>query len=200
MFPILLMLSLRATTFDQHPDSLLARAREAGGTAAVSINLEMPVIPIESLRRDSPLIVRGFVRSVTTRLATDESIVLTQYELVPTRIYKGSLPAQRQPGLSSGLSLVHPGGTVEVDGLHLATTVDMFPAGEVLRTGEEVILFLIPSESEANAFRLQGGPFGAFRIKNGNVAPFTREAATRRGDRPERIDQFEQRLNAPLRK
>jgi hypothetical protein len=52
-------------------------------------------------------------------------------------------------------------------GLQLSTTVDEFPETEAPMVGEEMILFLAPSETDSGKFRLSGNAFGAFRIIEG---------------------------------
>jgi hypothetical protein len=185
---------LLAGPYQEPRDTLIARAKDLGGRAETSLDIEIPVSRVDALTREAPIILRGMVRAVKTALSNDQRFILTEYEILPTHFYKGSLVTATRPGQSPPLVVTHLGGTLEIDGLHLATVVDVYPAEERLRPGEDVILFLTPNEAEPGCFRLTGGPFGAFRVKDGTVTGLTSEVRTRRADRPEKLTDFEGRL------
>ena len=179
--------------------SLIATARANGGTARVAIAVDYPLLTVESIVGPSSLIVRGVVRSATAKLSPDETLVVTEYELIPFRLYKGSVPPLDHPGAQPPIRFAIPYGTVDIDGLHLSTTVDTLPESEMPRPGEEIIVFLSQKPSW-HTYALWGGPFAAFRVTDGMVVGLTRETRDRRGDKPEPLAQFEHRLLAALSK
>lgn len=183
----------------QREDSLIARARANGGSAGAVISTDGPVSTVEQIVEPSSLIVRGVVRSATAKLSPDETQVVTEYELVPLRLYKGSLPPLDRPGMQPPIRFTIPCGTLDVDGLHLWTTVNIFPAAEMPRPGEELVVFLSWSP-HWQTLALWGGAFAAFRVVDGQVVGLTKEARERRRDTPETITQFEQRLGEALAK
>jgi hypothetical protein len=85
-------------------------------------------------------------------------------------------------------------------GLQLSTTVDEFPETEAPMVGEEMILFLAPSETDSGKVRLSGNAFGAFRIIEGKVMALTNTAAVRRGDREQSVMVFERDVSRLLAK
>jgi hypothetical protein len=180
----------------QNPDSLLSRARIDGGKASVSIDVMIPVTTIEALVSEAPIVVRGTVGSVKTRLSRDEAFVLTEYTIVPLEFYKYSSTLARRPGAGAALTVTSFGGVLDIDGMHLTTTIGSVQETDILNAGETVILFLSPDEREIGAFRFTGGPFGALRVANGVVAPLTREVASRRGDPVTTLGDFERRLRS----
>ena len=122
-----------------------------------------------------------------------------KYELVPSRFYKGSLPPLARPGATPPLRFTIPFGILEVDGLHLSTSVNVFPAAEMPRPGEDLIVFLYESP-DWRTYALWGGDRAAFRVIDGHVVGLTRAVRESRQDAPQTIAQFEQRLSAALSK
>ncbi len=186
-------------TSAQQDDSLITSARRNHGTAGLVIDVDDPVSTVESIVEPSSLIVRGVVRSATPKLSSDETRVVTEYELVPSRFYKGSLPTPEWPGPQPALRFTIPYGTLDVDGLHLWTIVNIFPASEMPRPGEDFIVFL-HQDANWKTYAIWGGQFAAFRVINGQVVGLTREVRERRRDKPETVAQFEQRLREALSK
>jgi len=172
--------------------SLRVSARETGSSTRVW-DVLMPVLKVENIAPEASAIVRARVLAITTRLSEDETDVLTDYELLPLRFYKGSIPAQSHPGLAEQLVVTRLGGTVKVDGLTLTTKIDIFPDNEDLRPGEDVIAFLQRSPNRSG-YEFAGGPFGVFQIADGTVAGWTKSVRSRRHDQPETLTDFERRL------
>jgi hypothetical protein len=187
---------LAASLGFQGPESLITSARRLGGEAQNGLDVELTFVPFGTIVANSQIIVRGYVRSISSRLSADERWVLTQYEVTPTRFFKGSTPQLSRPGQTQPVLVTHIGGTLEIDGLHLSSTVDIYPAADFLRPGDDVILFLSPAPLAAGCFSFEGGPFGAFRVTGGMVAAMSSEL--RRNHQDEAFTQFEQRLNALL--
>jgi hypothetical protein len=179
--------------------SILDTARRNGGSVLVTVDIDSPVGVLSDVIPESDLIVRGIVQSVTPRISDDERIVVTEYEITPTRFYKrSSAQSAATPGATVSLVVQQPGGTMIVDNLLLKTDVNEFPEGEFLTKGEDVVLFLSPIDR--GRFRLQSGPFGAFRVLDGNVRAMTQIAATRRHDEAKTIAEFEREMLGYLRK
>ena len=65
------------------------------------------------------------------------------------------------------------GGVVHVDDLEI-TMGSNAPADPALKVGEDVLLFL-SWDKDANAFRLQNGPFGLLRIRDQSVDEANKE-------------------------
>jgi hypothetical protein len=177
----------------QRPDGLISSARRLGGKAENGLDLELAFTPFDKVVANSQLVVRARIRSVSTRLSSDEQYVLTQYEITPTHFFKGSLPPISRPGPTLALMVVQLGGTLDVDGLHLSTSMNIYPPAELFRQGEDVILCLTPDESEPGFFHFEGGPYGAFRVTGGMVAHMTQQV--RKHNEPQTAREFEQRLN-----
>lgn len=197
LIPMLLFLvsPLGAT---QKPDSMITIARERGGSEEFTLFVNSPISTVERLVADSTIIVQGTVKSVSTKLSPDQTLVRTAYEVVPVRYYKGSLSVRREPGPPTPLIVVRPGGALDIDGLHLRTTVNSFPENESLNVGDVAILFLQPDSDSPSEFRLTGGPFGAFQLKGGLVSALTRDVAVRRRDGTPTVSEFERRVLAAL--
>lgn len=193
-----LIVSMASQTTAQR-QSLIVAARANGGTANVDIEVNGPIGTVESMIEPSSLIVRAVVLSATTKLSPDETDVVTEYELVPSRFYKGSLPLHSRPGVQRPLRFTIPYGTVDIDGLHLGTSVNIFPAAEMPRPGEDIIVFLYESQ-DWRTYALCCGAFAAFRVIDGQVVGLTEVARERRGDTPQTLGQFEQRVSEALSK
>ena len=198
MFPTHLLCGALLLFTCQSP-SLRDTARRNGGTAVLTIDVNAPIGELSYVIAESTVILRGVVRSVTVRLSDDEAMVVTDYEIAPTEFYKGSFTAfTSKPGVAAPLVVRQPGGTLELDNLHLRTVINEFPEDEFLLRGEEVFLFLAPEDN--GRFRLHRGPFGAFRVINGNVTAMTKSAAAQRHDGPKTISEFERELRQRLLK
>lgn len=182
----------------QHPESLVTSARQLGGKAENGLTVELTFMPFDKMVAGADIIVRGRVRSVSTRLSADERFVLTQYEVTPTHFFKGPGTDKGGPISNRNLLVAHPGGAVQFNGLQLATRVNIFPETEMFHQGEDVILFLAKDESEPGTFLLEGGPFGAFRVKGGVVAYMTH--AVRENHRDEALTALEQHIGESLAK
>ena len=179
-------------------DSIVDAARRQGGAVTIDLHVMPTVGTVEELANLSSLILREKVVSLVTRLSKDERIVVTEYEIAPQTFYKGSFAVQSRPGFVPGLIVQRPGGTMNFNGLRLATTLDDFPEYEAPKVGEEMILFLTRSEVEPGKFRMIGNASGAFRIAEGKVAALTAEVAQRRGDSPQTFQEFERDLRRLL--
>ena len=66
--------------------------------------------------------------------------------------------------------------------------------------GDELVMFLSPATPEPGRFHWTDGPFGAFRIVDGNVLPLTTQAARPGGDWPKTVPEFERRIYALIDK
>jgi hypothetical protein len=178
----------------QQDDSVVALAR-AHGKAMVVVNLGCPIFGAADLTRFADIVVYGSIAAVQSRLSFDERTVVTEYEVLPSRILKGPV-VSNLPGLLmlDSLRAVVPGGIVFHEGLEIAVDVDVFPAAERLHTGEEVVLFLTAHESELGIYRVGGCGSGGFRVVEGRVVAMLRSVAIRRGDQPESLARFLERV------
>jgi hypothetical protein len=180
--------------------SLLDSARRNGGSATMVIAIDSGTPSLSTVATESGVILRGIVRHVTTRLSDDQEVVMTQFEITPLKVYKGAVvPGTDRPGPTKPLIVQRAGGEAIIDGLRLTTTVDAFPETESLREGEDVFLFLSPNVT-TGIFGLTHGPFGAYRIANGQVTAMTKECAARRGEQPQAFAAFENRVFGIIKK
>jgi hypothetical protein len=184
----------------QERDTLLDAARRNGGKASVNIDVSSPLPDLANVATEADLILRGIVTRVTTRLSDDEQIVVTQFEALPIRFYKGSLVTVAAPGPTKSLIVQRPGGALTIDGLRLETNVNVFPESESLREREEVILFLSPDVVTGN-FRFASNAFGAYRVTSGQVFAMDYARAVRGGEeQPQSLAVFEGRVLELIRK
>jgi hypothetical protein len=75
--------------------------------------------------------------------------------------------------MTTPLVFIEPGGVVHVDGLRI-TMGSNAAADPSLKVGEDVLLFL-SWDNDANAFRLQNGPYGLLRIRDQSVDEANKE-------------------------
>jgi hypothetical protein len=181
------------------PQSLRDLARAKGGPVGTVIAIEVPVAALPDVIVECDLAVRGRIEHITPHLSKDESRVVTDYVIAPLRVLKqrGAVAADK-PGLIP-IVVRRPGGSVIDGGYRLSTTVDIYPEDEVFREGEEVVVFL-QYDSTGSVYIFTGGPFGAFRVKEGQVHAITRETASRRGDAPEPVSAFLQEVERMVAK
>jgi hypothetical protein len=165
--------------------SLVDSARQNGGSAGAVIDVDGPMPRLADVMSLSALVVHGHVVDVKARLNSDETQVITEYTIVPIQAFKDTRPASvATPGAVSKIVVRRTGGSLLThDGLHLWTSVNIFPEAECFRAGEEVVAFL-GYNSDTKAYYFASGGFGAYRIRDGVVTPMTSEVVSRRGDRP----------------
>jgi hypothetical protein len=75
--------------------------------------------------------------------------------------------------MTIALVFIEPGGVVHVDRLRITMNTNA-SADPPLKVGEDVLLFL-SWDRDANAFRLQNGPFGLLRIRDQSVEEANKE-------------------------
>jgi len=180
----------------QHDDSLVAMASRHGGHVHLVVDAcggMSQTLP--ELAAVADLVLHGRLATERGRLSLDEQYVYTEYEVEPLRVLKGQ-NASRHPGriLADRVRMVLLGGSAEHQGLSFMMTINIVPHAERLRWGAEVVLFLTAHENEPGVYRVIGGAAGAFRVVHGQVVAMTREVAKARGDRPEALAQFLDRV------
>src|SRR3954466_1373697 len=87
----------------QNPESLRARATAEGGTVTMNMNIDFSAFPVEQLVKKADVIVHGRVHSVRAHLTADESTVVTDVTIDPTRLLKQTTPvvSRAQPGATA---------------------------------------------------------------------------------------------------
>jgi len=160
-------------------------ARLHGGSANSMIDIDSPLSKPVDLFAQADLVVHGRVTSVNTRLNADQTIVITEYKVTPFKAFKERrTEGVPRPGMVEDIVVQRSGGNlVTPDGLHLSTTVNIFPDSEAFRVGEEVLLFLT-YDADSRSYRFTSGEFGAYRLRNGMAMLMTANAAQRRNDPP----------------
>ena len=127
----------------------------------------MTFAPLPEVVSAADVIVLGRITSKESRLTQDERFVRTYFTFNPSRIFKdkiGIAPTRNTPQMTTPLVFIESGGVVHVDGLRI-TMGSNAAADPPLKVGEDVLLFL-SWDKDANAFRLQNGPYGLLRIRD----------------------------------
>jgi hypothetical protein len=156
--------------------SLKDEARRQGGKVSDYLQVEMPAAPLSEVVSAADVILRARITSKESRLTQDELSVRTYFAFSPSRIFKdriGIAPTRNTPQMTKPLVFIEPGGVVHVDGLEI-TMGSNASADPPLKVGEDVLLFL-SWDKDANAFRLQNGPFGLLRIRDQSVDEANKE-------------------------
>jgi len=191
-----MMIGLRAA------QSLREQARANGGKAENSMHAIIPVIKPPELLDKSDLVLYCRVVGSTPRLSKDESIVVTDYEVVPLRIVKqtAGISSSSKPGALPKLVVRRVGGTMLEGSYQYSTVYDNFPE-DALRSGDDAVLFLMYSTDE-RVFLLTTGLFSVFRVADGRVGAGTAEAtaALRRDGTPVDLKAFLDDLESRSRK
>jgi hypothetical protein len=183
---ILLMFAVDAV----ESQSLRERAKNQGGRAENMMTDDSGIATLPYLVEHSDLVIHGRVLAVTTGLFPDESAVYTDCQLTPIRLIKNRvLPIASQPGQLTPLVARRPGGVLIEGQLRMVTTVNSFPESEALKVGDEAVLFLT-RHPEGQFYYFTGGPFGAFRVRQGRIEALTKDAALQRGDSPRSLKAF----------
>lgn len=176
--------------------SLRDLARDHGGKAEALQAFNLPLLGLSELFARSDLVVHGRIVEQTTRLAPDESYVITYDVLAPMHVIKQTRPTLlARPGDVAKIVVRRSGGTVIENGLQMSTSVNIYPESESFKLGEEVIMLLEFGQS-TGVYRYAGGPFGAFRVQDGLVRPMTLSVAERRGDAALEVGAFLNQLRA----
>lgn len=161
----------------EQSNSLKDAARRHGGTAYDYFEVEMPFASLSQVVSAADVILRARITSKESRLTQDEQFVRTYFAFNPSRIFKdkiGIVPTRNTPQMTKPLVFIEPGGVVHVDGLRI-TMGSNASADPPLKVGEDVLLFL-RWDKDANAFRLQNGPYGLLRIRDQSVDEANKES------------------------
>jgi hypothetical protein len=136
-FGVAFAIVLAASVQAQSDDSLRARARAQGGEATGTLIVDFSALSVPELTRKAQVIVHGRVVSLQTYLTADESMVMTDVTIAPTRLLKQTIPVSQraQPGPLRPIIVRHVGGTVVEGALKMTTGVNMFP-GRIDRVPE----------------------------------------------------------------
>jgi hypothetical protein len=168
--------------------SLKDEARRQGGKVSDFLQVEMPAAPLSEVVSAADVILRARITSKESRLTQDELVVCTYFTFHPSRIFKdktGIVPTRNTPQMTIPLVFIETGGIVHVDGLEIRMGTNA-AADPPLKVGEDVLL-LLAWDKDANAFRLQDGPFGLLRIRGESVDEANKETRRQLG-RKSRID------------
>jgi len=156
--------------------SIKDEARRQGGKVSDYLQVEMPFASLSQVVSAADVILRARIMSKESRLTQDERFVRTYFAFNPSRIFKdkiGIVPTRNTPQMTIPLVFIETGGIVHVDGLEIRMGTNA-AADPPLKVGEDVLLFL-SWDKDANAFRLQHGPFGLLRIRDQSVYEANKE-------------------------
>lgn len=116
---------------------------------------DVTTAPIETLAKESTLVVVGRLVWSKSYLTADEMNVLSDYSIVPEKVLLGTLPlSQGKPGTLATPTLTVYGGDVKIDGITV-TVVDHNV--ELPRSGERFLLFLRPFGGGLNCYQVVRG-------------------------------------------
>jgi hypothetical protein len=170
--------------------SLRDLARQQGGTAGTHIGADFGYMSPTELMSQSDLVLQARIVDAKSHLARDESNVVTDYTIAPTRVVKQKRPATTaRPGETTDIIVRRLGGQVTEGNLQFSTTVNVYPESESFTVGEEIVVFLLFDMSE-RVYVFTNGPFSAFRVQSGRVQPMTQRAAQGRSDMPKDVTSF----------
>jgi hypothetical protein len=157
--------------------SLKEMARENGGKALISSEVELPAAPLPQLVGETDFIVEATILSKRGVLSADETRVLTEYTILPLKVLKDKVGVATRPTPGPGAELVvrQPGGQMVVDGLELEYLTNLFPL-DGLQVGRTYVMFLYRDTREGG-FAFVRGPFGVFLLDGKSVFPATKAAA-----------------------
>jgi hypothetical protein len=170
--------------------NLRERARNQGGTVEITVFENQGVATLPYLVRNSELVIHAQIQSARTELTRDETMVFTEYLLAPIETKKNLVsPIASRPGMLTPLVARRSGGVL-IEGNHrMVTHADLFPESEALRPGEEAVLFLSRYPNEP-FYYFVGGPYGIFRVRQGQVEAMTKAVARQRQDSPHPLAAF----------
>ena len=164
----------------QAADTLKDRARAHGGKTSSSVHADLPFASLTDVVSRANVVVRARIQEKESRLTNDGNFVRTYYTFSPTRTFKDTVginPKRRTPQMTIPLVFFESGGLVKVEGLQIHQTSNT-AVDPPLNVGDDVVL-LLDWDKDANAFRLQNGPYGLLRVHGETVAEATK--ATKRG-------------------
>lgn len=183
---VLTLVPLAAASSNQS-GSLKDEARRQGGKVSDYLQVEMTAAPLSEVVGAADVILRARITNKESRLTQDELSVSTYFAFNPARIFKdkiGIVPTRATPQMTIPLVFIEVGGIVHVDGLEIRMGTNE-GADPPLKVGDDVLLFL-SWDKDANAFRLQNGPYGLLRIRSESVDQANKEI--RRQLRKSRIE------------
>lgn len=152
---------------------------------------------LDELTAKADAIVEGRIVSLSTHLASDESVVMTKYSVQPIWFLKASgVEARSTPGPSGPIVVERVGGTMQEGEYTYTTLVSTYPQAAELKVGEEVIAFL--SQSRDGAYEFAGAFFGVFRIAGDEVRPMFPNDSAQRKSIPVRSQDFFVEVNRRL--
>ena len=171
-------------------DNLRERAAANGGVAELRIGTEFGVTTLDELVAKAPVIVHGRISESRPHLNAAETMVLTDHTVTPHRFLKQapSLVTMTRPGRSPPLVVRRPGGTVVEGTTRISAVVDAY-SDEDLPLGAEVVLFLGYDPND-KVFRFFNGPFGIYRVRDGQMHAVDLETGRRRRDTPATLEAF----------
>jgi hypothetical protein len=120
-------------------------------------------------------VVRGRIVEVTPHFTADESLVVTDYRILPEQFITRDpkMDSASRPGSTRGMLVRRKGGTVTEDGVRYTTWLTAYNVKAGLSVGEDVVLFLSYDDDE-KAYYFSGGPYGVYRIRSGAVIAMAR--------------------------
>lgn len=128
---------------------------------------------VESLARESDVVLRGRLARIKTYLGPNEDRILTDYRIHVEQLIAGSLPliTSKVPGTTPPLTLTVYGGELTVEGVLVRATD---PNRAEIVNGRSYLLFLTPSRrGEPGSYEIYYG--GIFEVSDDKVAPLLKD-------------------------
>jgi hypothetical protein len=112
-------------------------------------------VPLETLLRDSPVVLIARVHFSRSYLTPDESYILSDFVIRPEQVLAGALPVtQSAPGQTKEPILTMYGGEIRVEGKKAsAEMLNMKP----LNSGQRFLLFLQPYGTDVGRYKAAYG-------------------------------------------
>jgi hypothetical protein len=176
---------LSTVVFAQDGVSLIDVAKRRGHNEATGIvHREIPPSPLPDLVDLSVMVVRGRVIKAEAHLSDDESMVYTDYVVVPVEVLKQPVDFARatRPGATSGIVVRKLGGTVKVGDLILRTQTESDAWEIPVRVGDDYLLFLSRGSGRSQVrsstamFELTNAHLSVFAIQEGRLKSMTMQA------------------------
>lgn len=173
---LLMMLAMWPTTAAGQSVSLKDTARALGGKASTMSDVDLPSAALPDLVKMADFIVEASILSKRGVLCFDESMVCTEYQILPTKTFKNrlALTTRRTPGPGVGIVVRQGGGRLVEDGLELESHNNLFPI-EGLSVGRSFVMFLQHRPDDGHLWFVHG-PYGAFALEGSSVLPSTKIA------------------------
>lgn len=112
-------------------------------------------VALDTLLRESPVVLIARVYFTRSYLTPDERAILSDFEIRPEQVLVGALPVtQSVPGQLRALFLTRDGGEITIEGKKASTALQNT---KPLNSGQRFLLFLQPYGTDAGRYKASYG-------------------------------------------